>query len=409
MSTSVNRVALVSMHTSPAAIAGTGDAGGMNVVIRGAARELARLGVAVDLLTRADGAPSTRELFPGVTLRELAAGSPGVLRKEQLPAATDAFGEAVAELAREGAGYDVIHAHYWLSGLATLPVAIELGIPLVQSFHTLAAMKDRTAAPGSAPEPEQRALTERYLANQAAAIVAGSAAEVESLIDDVRAPADRIWVVPPGVDVERFRPMRPEGADLELRGALDIAADRAVIAVVGRIQPLKDQELAIRSLAAMRGVRPVLVIVGEPTPGAERYDHDLRMLAAELGVSADVRFSGALDRERLAELFALSDLTLVPSRSETFGLVALESAASGTPVLGFRGTGLVESVAEGVSGVLIDSRDPERWARSIEALLADRAGLDRYAVTARDHAEGFTWTAMAAALLGVYAGVLPPR
>ncbi|MHB1171305.1 MAG: glycosyltransferase, partial [Lacisediminihabitans sp.] len=242
----------------------------------------------------------------------------------------------------------------------------------------------------------------------ASAIVAGSAAEVTSLIDDARAPADRIWVIPPGVDVELFRPDRALAAEERMRAELGIAPGRPIIAVAARIQPLKGQELAIRALAelhSLRGRAPVLVLAGAETPGESVYSASLRSFAAELGVSDDVRFVGTLSRESVADLFSIASVTLVPSHSETFGLVALESAASGTPVVGFRGTGLIESVADGVSGLLIDSRDPREWARVVALLLSDGGELERMALSARHHALGYTWAATATALLGVYASL----
>ncbi len=396
---------MVSMHTSPVAPAGSGDSGGMNVAILSVARELAARGVRVDLLTRAEGAPSVRELGERMTLHELAAGPVGPLRKERLGEVADEFGEAVANLAgRRSRRYDLIHAHYWLSGLASLPVALELGLPFVQSFHTVGAMKNLALAPGQAPEPERRVLTERYLANQASAIVASSAAEVTALIDAVRAPADRIWVVPPGADVELFRPGRADAA-ARVRRELDIADERPLLVVVGRVQPLKDQELAIRVLAELRELgdrAPVLVVAGQATPGQDGYAAHLRAVAAELGVQHDVRFPGTVDRERLADLLAAADLTLLTSHSETFGIVAVESAASGTPVIAYRGSGMLDSVADGRSGVLVGSRDPREWALEVSALLTDRDRLAALGRGARHHAEGFTWAATAAALLGLY-------
>jgi D-inositol-3-phosphate glycosyltransferase len=410
MTDALHRVALVSMHTSPAALAGSGDSGGMNVSLLATATELAVRGVEVDLITRASGETGVTHLADGVVLHELRAGPRGLIPKDRLGDVADEFGEAVAQLTgRQKARYDLIHAHYWLSGLATLPVALELGLPFVQSFHTLAAMKNAALAPGQAPEPERRLRTEMYLANQASAVVAGSSAEASSLIDEVHAPADRVWVIPPGVDVDLFTPTRADAADSRVRGELDIAPDRPILAVVGRVQPLKDQELAIRVLAelhALRGSAPVLVVAGEATPGEDGYASSLQSIAAELGVLAEVRFAGALSRERLADLLAITTVTLVPSHSETFGLVALESAASGTPVIAFRGGGLIESVSAGVSRLLVDSRDPRAWALATVSLLDDGAGLDRLSGSARHYAEGFTWAATATALTGVYASLV---
>lgn len=393
---------MVSMHTSPAAQAGSGDAGGMNVAMLATACELARRGVEVELLTRAAGEPSSRELTDGVTLFELPAGEPGPLTREELSIAADEFGEAVATLTgRRSPRYDLIHAHYWLSGIAALPVAIELGLPFVQSFHTLAAMKTREAGTN---ESTRRAHSETYLANQANAVVASSAAEATSLIDDVRAPVEKVWVVPPGVDVDLFRPSRAD-SESRVRESLAIAPGRPILASVGRVQPLKDQELAIRTLAAVHGMHgwaPVLVLVGQPTPGAEDYADSLLQLAEELGVDDEVRFVGALERELLADVLAASTLTLSTSRSETFGLVSLESAASGTPVVGYRGSGLTESIAHGTSGVLVDSRDPQQWARVICELLEDPPALSRLSQSAREFALGHTWSASVTSLLGVY-------
>jgi D-inositol-3-phosphate glycosyltransferase len=410
MTGTLHRVALVSMHTSPAALAGRGDSGGMNVSLLATATELARRGIEVDLITRAIGDAAVTQLGDGITLHELSAGERGDIPKTRLGEVADEFGEAVAQLTgRQKPRYDLIHAHYWLSGLATLPVALELGLPFVQSFHTLAAMKNATLAPGQAPEPEQRLRTEMYLANQASAVVAGSSAEASSLIDDVRAPADRVWVIPPGVDIDLFTPTRADAADSRLRDELGITLGRPIIAIVGRVQPLKDQELAIRVLAELRALHdssPVLVVAGEATPGDDGYAASLKSIAEELGVLAEVRFAGALPRERLADLLAVATVTLVPSHSETFGLVALESAASGTPVIAFRGGGLVESVSAGVSGLLIESRDPRAWAQATVALLDDGAGLERLSGFARHYAEGFTWAATATALAGVYASLV---
>lgn len=401
----------MAMHTPPGQRAGTGDSGGLNVSLLATAHELAARGVEVELLTRAEGPPSVTLVEPGVSIHSLPAGPPAPIDKARLPVVTDEFGEAVARLAGRGAPrYDIIHAHYWLSGIAVLPVALELDVPLVQSFHTLAAMKNRHRAPGQGAEPELRLRSEAYLAGQASAVVAGSAAEVECLIDDLRAPAERLWVVPPGVDVTLFAPQRRAAA--RVRERYQVEEGRPILAVVGRVQPLKDQELAVRALAALRRIRgwtPVLVVVGEATPGDEAYLSSVRTLAEQLGVAGDVRFVGALDREPLADLLSVATITLVPSRSETFGLVALESAACGTPVIGYRSTGLAESISDGQSGVLLDTREPHDWAAAIARLLDDPVERERLSARAREHALSYTWGAMATALLGLYGGLVEAR
>jgi D-inositol-3-phosphate glycosyltransferase len=413
--TALETVAMISMHTSPDARPGRGDSGGMNVALLGLAQALAHRGVAVDLLTRAERRPEAVELSAGVTLRTLAAGPFNAVAKNDLAGLTDDFGEAVATLVgRAAPRYNLLHAHYWLSGLAVLPVALELGLPFVQSFHTLAAMKNAALAEGDAPESDRRVYSEAFLASEADAVIAGSSAEVHSLIDEVRAPADKLWVIPPGVDTQLFTPDRAANASA-VRARLGLEPDRPILVVAGRIQPLKAQELAVRVLGAihshhnLRGWAPVLVFAGEPTDGAEDYRDSLVALATSLGVREGVRLLGSLAREDLADLFAAAALTLVPSHSETFGLVALESAASGTPVVGYRSTGLVESVSEGRSGVLVDTRNPEIWARTISDLLGNAPALLALGTTARTHAESFTWAAAATSLIGVYESLLVSR
>ncbi len=243
-----------------------------------------------------------------------------------------------------------------------------------------------------------------YLAMQSDAIIANSTVEVAALIDDVGAKPDRIWVIPPGVDAQFFTPLRII-ADSMVRGRLGAGAEQPIIAVVGRVQPLKGQELAIRALASVTEGSPMLVIAGEPTPGAEEYFEGLRLLADELGVTASVRFAGAMDRDDLADLLAAASLTLVPSFSETFGLVALESAASGTPVIATEELGRTGAVAPAISGVLVGSRDPEEWAKVITALLSDPTLLAELGETSREYAESFSWASAAAGLLGVYASL----
>jgi D-inositol-3-phosphate glycosyltransferase len=402
MTGGLRRIAMVSMHTSPADLPGIGDAGGMNVAILALATQLAKRGVEVDLLTRATSIPAERQLSDGVVLRSLAAGPPTPIPKQRLVDVADEFGEAVATLVgRPAPRYDLLHSHYWLSGLATLPVAIELGLPFVQSFHTLGALKNRSLAPGEEPEHEGRLRGEAFLANQADAIVAGSAAEVGTLIDDLHTPAERLWVIPPGVDTELFTPDRARN-DGAVRAHLGLPPNRPLLVIAGRVQPLKDQELGIRILSELSMVEPspLLVIAGEAADPS--YQARLEQSAIVHRVEGDVRFVGALARETLADLFAAAECTLVTSFSETFGLVALESAASGTPVLAYRGTGLLESVGDGESGYLIDSRDPADWASAILAHRADGARVASMRRSARSFAEGFTWATAAASHLALY-------
>jgi D-inositol-3-phosphate glycosyltransferase len=401
MAAGIDRIAFVSMHTSPVAQAGSGDSGGMNVTLLALAAELALRDVSVELVTRAVGEPSVRELLPGVTLHELAAGGHGVLPKADLRTATDEFGEGFAQLARRSP-LGIVHAHYWLSGLATLPVALELGAPFVQSFHTLSVMK--TGEDGAAQRHDHlhRLRAENYLAGQADAVVASSSAEAAALIDGVGAGPDRTWIVPPGVDLELFSPARAKVA-AEVRRSFELEPDRPIVAIAGSIRPLKGHELAVRALAelhALRGWAPLLVVAGDPVPGEEGFLLALHELAAELGVERDVRWLGALHRDELADLLAAASLVLMPSTSETFGLVALEAGASGTPVVGSRVGGLVDAVGPG--GTLLDTRSPTAWAQELARLLEDDTARATLGLAARGHAERYTWATAATSLLGIY-------
>jgi D-inositol-3-phosphate glycosyltransferase len=401
MAARVDRVAFVSMHTSPSAQAGSGDAGGLNVAVLGLAAELALRDVSVELVTRAVGTPRATELLPGVTLHELAAGGHGLLPNAALRAATDEFGEGFAALARR-TSVGVVHAHFWLSGLATLPVALELGVPLVQSFHTLSVMNAGQDDASGRHDDLHRSRAENFLAGQADAVVAASSAEAAVLIDGVGASPDRTWIVPPGVDLELFSPVRAKAA-AAVRRSFGLEADRPIVAMAGRIQPRKGHELAVRALAelhALHGWAPLLVVAGDPASGEEGFVAALHELAAELGVERDVRWLGALHRDELAELLAAASLVLMPSTSESFGLVALEAGASGTPVVASRVGGLVDAVGPG--GALLDTRNPGLWAKELARLLEDDAARATLGVAAREHAERYTWGTAATSLLGIY-------
>ncbi|KAA6432090.1 glycosyltransferase [Agrococcus sediminis] len=362
------RIAIVSMHTSPADRPGKGDAGGLNVLVLESAMALAGRGNHVDVFTRSVGAPHAHSLAPGVTLYALETGG-GIVRKHELPNLADAFGDQLQRAALAATDpYDVIHAHYWLSGLAVLPVSLSLGIPIVQTFHTLAEEKNRRLADGDRPEPERRLLTERYLASEVDAIAAVSRAEIDVLCDGVGAPAERVWLVPPAVDTTVFHPA-PVSSREAVRARLGVRADDGLVVCVGRVQAAKGQDLAVRMLPHLPGA--VLVLAGDATPGSERYLESLHDLARELGVAYRVRHIGSLERPALAQLLDAADVVVVPSRTESFGLVPLEAAASGTPVVAARVGGLMESVIDGETGVLVDGRDPAEWAEAVGAILDD--------------------------------------
>ncbi|GAA2174381.1 glycosyltransferase [Agrococcus versicolor] len=386
---------MVSMHTSPADRPGAGDAGGMNVYVLETARALAARGHQVDLFTRAPGTRWTKRLAPGVTLYALETGG-GAVRKHDLPNLADEFGEELQRVAIDAAEpYDVIHAHYWLSGLASLPVCLALGIPLVQTFHTLALQKEA----GGASEPERRRLTERYLALESDAVVAVSNAEADVVIDGLHVDASRIWLVRPGVDADAFTPPGFDVRD-DVRARLGVRDHEALVVVAGRVQPTKGQDLAVRMLEHLDDA--VLAIAGEAPPGDEAFVDELMATAIELGVEDRVRRIGSLDRPELARLMGAASLVVVPSRAETFGIVALEAAACGTPVVAADVGGLPESVVDGTTGVLVAGRDPVAWAAACRRLIDDPVRLSELSASARIEVERRTWQASAERLDQVY-------
>ncbi len=400
------RVAVVSMHTSPADRPGKGDAGGMNVLVLESAMALAARGNQVDVFTRSAGAPHTESLAPGVTLYALETGG-GIVRKHELPNLADAFGEQLERAAlAASAPYDVIHAHYWLSGLAALPVSLSLGMPIVQTFHTLAEEKNRRVGEGTRAEPERRLLTERYLAGEVDAIAAVSRAEIDVLCDGVGAPAERVWLVPPAVDTLLFHP-EPLPSRLEVRSRLGVRPEDGLVVCVGRMQPLKGQDLAVRMLQHLPGA--VLVLAGDATPGEERFLESLHDIARDIGVEGRVRHIGSLDREALARLLDAADVVVVPSRTESFGLVPLEAAATGTPVVASRVGGLLESVVDGETGILVDGRDPLDWADAVGSVLEDDDLQVALGLAGRRLASRRDWQDVAHELETVYRATIRAR
>ncbi|MDR2254124.1 MAG: glycosyltransferase, partial [Bifidobacteriaceae bacterium] len=396
------RVALVSLHTSPAAAPGGGDAGGMNVYLSHAARGLAALGWQVDVYTRASSPEQVAragEPLGAATLRYVKAGPAEPVDKAVLPAFADEFAHAMAL----GPRADVVHSHYWMSGLAGAVVAQAWDAPHVQSLHTVAAMKNRSLARQDPPEGAERLAGERRLARSASMVVTVSEAERAAIIADYGVPANRLAVVSPGLDGAVFHP--GPGPDLT---ALPEALRRPAgyLLMAGRVQPIKGQDLAVQALAAMpANDRPALLVVGAPSEGHLEYAMELRRLARDLGVAQDVVFLGQQAPGCLADLMRGARLALMPSRSETFGLIAAEAGACGTPVVAADTTGLRSSVADGVTGVLLASRSPENWAARIVRLLGDPELTRRLGDAGAKLGRSRTWTRVATALETVYASL----
>jgi D-inositol-3-phosphate glycosyltransferase len=402
------RVAVLSVHTSPLHQPGTGDAGGMNVYIVEVAKRLAQAGVEVEVFTRstASGLPHSVEMAPGVTVRHITAGPFEGLAKEDLPAQLCAFTHGVmrAEASRAPGWYDLIHSHYWLSGQVGWLAKDRWGVPLVHTAHTLAKVKNRQLAAGDTPEPKARVIGEEQVVAEADRLVANTPTEARELIDLYGAPLERVSVVAPGVDLDRFTPptLGREGAvRADARRRLGLPERGYVVAFVGRIQPLKAPDVLLRAVAQMPpevADRLTLAIVG----GNSGSGLDLARLAAELGIGRAVRFLPPQSRENLPDLFRAADLVAVPSHNESFGLVALEAQACGTPVVAAAVGGLITAVRDGVSGVLVDGHQPVAWARVLGRLLSEPGRRAKLARGGLAHARQFSWNQTAVSLLAVY-------
>jgi D-inositol-3-phosphate glycosyltransferase len=417
----VRRLAVLSFHTSPLTQPGTGDGGGMNVYVRELSSALAGAGVACDVFTRSwrRGLAPVLEVEPGFRVHHVPAGPEASVAKEDLPQHLDQFTAGVLDRIRHGADApDVIHANYWLSGVAGHTIKHRLELPLVSTFHTLARVKAEEAA----EEHDRRARAEAEVIGCSDAILANSAGEAAQLERLYGAVPERIELVPPGVDHHLFSP----GDRRAARAALGLGHE-PVLLFAGRIQPLKGADVAVRTLAALSpgperpGVRsderpsdragpPRLLLVGGPS-GVDGDAELARLhgLVAELGLSERVSFVPPQPHGRLALYYRAADVCLVPSRSESFGLVALEAAACGTPVVAAAVGGLSTLVDHGVSGFLVEGRDPAAYAAYVARLLADPALAATMSVAATARAQRFRWSIAAARLRRLYADLTARR
>lgn len=393
------RVAVLSVHTSPLAQPGTGDAGGMNVYVLQTALHMARRGVEVEIFTRATSSadPPAVTVAPGVMVRNVVAGPFEGLDKNDLPTQLCAFTAAVlrAEANHEPGHYEIVHSHYWLSGQVGWLARDRWAVPLVHTAHTLAAVKNASLAEGDSPEPPLRAVGEQQVVDEADRLIVNTESEVHQLVSLHNADPRRIDVVHPGVDLQTFVP----GDRASSRTALGLPTDGTIVAFIGRIQPLKAPDVLLRAAAQLPSAVRVVIAGGPSGTGLAAPDGMVR-LAAELGISDRVTFLPPQSREKLVDVYRAADLVAVPSYSESFGLVAIEAQACGIPVAAAAVGGLPVAVADGRSGVLIDGHDPAQWAAAIAGLLeSDQAALRREAVA---HAARFSWDNTVDALLASY-------
>ena len=414
------RVAMLSVHTSPLDQPGTGDAGGLNVYVVELSRQLAARGTEVEIFTRSSrrGLPPTVELAPGITVRNVTAGPYEGLAKADLPGQLCAFTAGVlrAEAVREPGWYDLVHSHYWLSGQVGWLAAERWQVPLVHSMHTMARVKNLALAAGDVPEPRSRVIGETQVVEAADRLVANTDDEAGALVELYGAEPRRVLTVPPGVDLGTFRPA-PGAAALGGRDpvsrldrqALGLPPDALVLLFVGRIQPLKAPDVLIRAAATLVAREPslrdrlVVAVLGGRSGSGATEPAALQALATSLGIGDLVRFHPPVAREELARWYRAADLTVVPSYNESFGLVALESQACGTPVVASAVGGLTTAVAAGRSGVLVDGHAVADYARVLADLAHDPARRQELARGAVAHAAGFGWERTADRMLEVYA------
>ena len=400
------RIATVMVHTSPLDQPGTGDAGGMNIYVAESAKRMAATGVDVDIFTRrtSEDVENIVEIAPGVRVRQINMGPVHGVTKEQLPALMPAL---TAELSRmlEEESYDVLHSHYWISGKVAMPIAAKFSIPLVHTMHTMARVKNLNLAEGEVPEPMIRVQGETQVVAAANALIANTDAEAASLVSLYDACPDNVSVVSPGVDLYTFTPGDGRSAARKVIGLPD---DAHVLAFVGRIQPHKGPEVLIRAVAEMLSHSPhlrskLIVVIMGGASGASTGEVDrLKDLTSWLGISDVVRFMKPVPRTELTNWYRAADLVCVPSYSESFGLVALEAQACGTPVVATAVGGLRTAVADGISGVLVDGHDPKAWSSVIARLLNEPQRRILLSIGAKEHASHFGWDATARGTLDIY-------
>jgi D-inositol-3-phosphate glycosyltransferase len=404
----VRRLAVLSYHSSPLTEPGSGDAGGMTVYVRAVAAAHAAAGVHTDIFTRASSRGGrVARVAEGVRVVSIDAGPATAIPKQEMAHYIDDFATGVQVFAAmQRVSYDLVHSHYWQSGLAGLGLTEKWGVPLVHSQHTLARVKNLYLAPGDTPEPRARIDGEKRVISSADVLIPSTDDEWEQLSCLYGASHDRMKIIHPGIDHAVFKP----GDGAAARARLGLSPDHAVILCVGRIQPLKGLSLAVRAAAELapqiERELAVLIVGGPSTPAGEAELARLRKLADELSLGSRVRFLGPQPHEELPELYRAADVLAVCSRTESFGLAALEAHACGVPVVATAVGGLKYVVHNGLSGWLLESADPSLMAARIRPLLADERLQESFSQAAAASARRFSWERTGAELLELYSCLL---
>lgn len=394
----MRRLAVVSFHTSPLQQPGVGDSGGLNVYVRELVSSLAQAGVACDVYTRtwADDLQEEVVVEPGFRVIHVDSGPRGEVPKEALLPLVKPFADGVIDHIRMTGEADAVHAHYWLSGIAGHSVKHELGLPLLSTLHTLARVK----SPLAGPEPAVREIAEEMVIGCSDLLVVNTPEEAIDLQKHYRAAPERIEVISPGVDHAFFSP----GDRIGARTAVGLNLDNPVLLFVGRIQPLKGVDVAVRTLHELGRPDAELVILGGPS-GQDGHGElqRVRHLVSSLGIESQVRFVEPQPHHLLSTWYRAADVVLVPSRSESFGLVALEASACGTPLVASAVGGLKTLVDHGVTGFLVESRSAQEYAQYVAKLIDDPELANMMGRGGARRARAYTWSTAAGRLRRIHA------
>lgn len=407
---------MISYHTCPLATLGGKDTGGMNVYVRDLTRYLGMAGIGVDVYTRSqdEHVPHVlHDLGFGNRVIHVPAGPEQPVSKSQLADYVPAFTDHVLSIAQQkGVDYDLIHSHYWLSGLASVDLQSAWGVPFIQMFHTLGKMKERVARSPGEGDLERRIETERWLMTQADRVVASTEAELAQFQWLYKVDIDHVRVIPPGVDTSRFYPIPRD----EAKEFVGIEPDNKMILFVGRLEPLKGIDTLLRAIAMLRAEGDIepecqcLVVIGgdtdldsqNPTSEMER----LKAIRADLGMEDLVAFIGSRDQDTLPYYYSAAEVIVVPSHYESFGLVALEAMACGRPVVASETGGLVFLIQDGETGFHVPAADPAALAEKLRLLLHDQDLRRRFGENARRYAAGYAWPKITEAIVALYEEVL---
>jgi D-inositol-3-phosphate glycosyltransferase len=406
---------MLSYHTCPLATLGGKDTGGMNVYVRDLTLELGRMGIHVDVFTRSqdEHVPHIlHDLGFGNRVVHVPAGPENPLPKKELAGHIPQFVEGIEQFAREkGIQYDLIHSHYWLSGLAAEALSDAWGgTPIIQMFHTLGEMKNRVARSEAEQEGAYRLEGERHVLARVDRVIAATPAEQAQLEWLYKADIRKIYVVPPGVDVGHFYPIPVD----EARQFIGLAPDARMILFVGRIEPLKGLDTLIKAIACLRVkdlAEPVhlAVIGGDPDAAPEEMSVEMariQRMCDELTVGKMVAFLGKRSQDTLPYYYSAAEVVVMPSHYESFGLVALEAMACGTPVIASQVGGLAFLVQDGITGYHVPDEDDKALCEKLTALLGNAALRQTLGQNAADHAQNYAWEKIAAQIVGIYRDVI---